>query len=246
MRHIPTILLALAVLAVAGLLWLDAPSRGAVPPPEQLVHKNPSTTTLILLRRAEARRNGKRLTLIQRWAPLSRISRPLQKSVLAAEDSGFYAHHGVEWELVLEAAEDNWKAGKTLRGASTITQQLAKNLYLTPRRSYLRKIRELFYTWRLERALSKRRILELYLNAAEWGNGVFGAEAAAQVTFGKSAADLNWDESVALAAALPSPRRHPPQDGSRWTARRKEWVRQRLLEAFGETVDGASGGTAGR
>jgi monofunctional glycosyltransferase len=236
MRHVPTFLLALAVLAVGGLLWLDAPSRGPVPPPEQLSRRNPSTTTLILLRRAEARRKGKPLVLIQRWAPLSGISRPMQKSVLAAEDSGFYGHHGVEWELVLEAAKDNWKAGKPVRGASTITQQLAKNLYLTPRKTYLRKVRELLYTWRLERALSKRRIFELYLNVVEWGNGVFGAEAAAQVTFGKSAAELNWDESIALAAAIPSPRRHPPEDGSRWTAQRKEWVRQQLWTAFKETA----------
>jgi monofunctional biosynthetic peptidoglycan transglycosylase len=144
----------------------------------------------------------------------------------------------VEWGLIEEAAKDNWRAGKTVRGASTITQQLAKNLYLSPRKSYARKIRELFYTWRLEWALPKKRILELYLNVAEWGDGVFGAEAASQVYFHKSAADLDWDEAVALAAVLPSPRRHDPTKDSRWTIRRREWVRQRLQDSgLGDVAD---------
>jgi monofunctional biosynthetic peptidoglycan transglycosylase len=154
---------------------------------------------------------------------------------MAAEDSNFYGHHGVEWSLIWNAVQENWRAGKPVRGASTITQQLAKNLYLSPVKSYPRKFREVIYAWRLERGLSKRRILEIYLNVVEWGDGLFGVETAAQVYFGKSAADLTWDESIALAAALPSPRRHHPGDGSPWMARRMEAVRDRLrVSGLGE------------
>jgi monofunctional glycosyltransferase len=209
------------------ILALDGPSRGPVRPPEALRSKNPQTTTLIELRKAEARAKHRRFAPVQRWVPMSRISTNLVSAVLAAEDSGFYHHHGVEWELVRAAFKDNLKARRNVRGASTITQQLAKNLYLTPRKTYLRKLRELFYTWRLETALPKNRILEIYLNVVEWGDGVFGAEAAAWVYFNKPAAELDWDEAVALAAVLPSPRRHSPVDGSRWTANRKEQVRRR-------------------
>lgn len=220
---------------MAGVLWLDAPSRGVVPRPEFLKTRNPPTTAFIEIRRAQAKARRRSYATVQRWTSLSRISTPLQRSVLAAEDSGFYGHHGVEWSLVRNAVRDNWRAGKPVRGASTITQQLAKNLYLSPHKSYARKFRELIYTWRLERALSKRRILELYLNIVEWGDGLFGVEAAAQVYFGKSAADLDWNESVALAAALPSPRRHHPGDGSPWMERRMEAVRDRLrVSGLGE------------
>lgn len=202
--------------------------RGRVPAPERLARRNPTTTALMELRRRQARAQKTRFAPIQRWVPLSRISPHLKTAVLAAEDGGFYHHKGVEWELVRAAVKDNWKAGKPVRGASTITQQLAKNLYLTPRKTYVRKARELFYAWRLETALPKDRILEIYLNVVEWGNGVFGAEAAAWVHFDKPAADLTWDEAVALAAVLPSPRRHSPGDGSKWTARRQDQVRRRI------------------
>src|SRR5262249_44626436 len=159
---------------------------------------------------------------VQRWVPLGRISPSLRNAVLAAEDNRFYYHHGVEWGLIKEAMKDNLRAGKNVRGASTITQQLAKNLYLSPRKSYVRKLRELLFTWRLERSLTKDRIFEIYLNVAEWGDGIFGAEAASQVYFHKPAADLDEEEAVALTAVLPSPLRHNPLDGKRWTALRKE------------------------
>jgi monofunctional biosynthetic peptidoglycan transglycosylase len=224
-------ILTVSGVCVALVLWVGLVPMGPVPRPGRLKTANPVTSALIEIRRAQAKAKQKRFVPVQRWVPLSRVSRELQRSVLAAEDSGFYHHHGVEWELVRKAMEDNWRAGRPVRGASTITQQLAKNLYLSPRKSYVRKLRELLYTWRLEAALPKRRILEIYLNVVEWGDGIFGVEAAAQVYFGKPARDLTWDESVALAAALPSPRRHHPGDGSRWMANREAWVWTRLAES---------------
>jgi monofunctional glycosyltransferase len=227
-RPIFSFLFALCGGLLLAVLWLDGPSRGPVRPPEALRAKNPQTTTLIELRKAEARAKRSRFAPVQRWVPLTRISPALKNAVLAAEDIGFYRHHGVEWVLVREAVKDNWRAGKPVRGASTITQQLAKNLYLTPRKTYLRKARELFYAWRLELALPKDRILELYLNVVEWGEGIFGAEAAAWVHFGKPASAINEEEAVALAAMLPSPRRHSPGDGTPWTARRQDLVRRHI------------------
>jgi monofunctional biosynthetic peptidoglycan transglycosylase len=220
--------LVISILFVGTLLWLDSPARGKVPPPEKLRTWNPKTTALIEIRKAEGQLKKRPYAPALVWTPLQRISPNLQSAVLAAEDDRFYQHHGVEWDLVQEAFKDNWRAGKPVRGASTITQQLAKNLYLTPRKTYVRKARELFYTWRLERSLPKRRILEIYLNVAEWGDGIFGAEAASRAYFGKSAAELSMDEAVALATVLPSPRRHRPGDGTKWTSWRTEWVWNQL------------------
>jgi monofunctional biosynthetic peptidoglycan transglycosylase len=144
------------------------------------------------------------------WVPLVRISPHLQRAVIAAEDASFFIHEGFDWEGIRDAALANLEAGEMKRGGSTITQQLAKNLYLSSERSIFRKAREALITRSLEHRLTKERILELYLNVAEWGRGVYGAEAAARHHFGKSAVALTADEAAWLAAILPSPRRYDP------------------------------------
>ena len=138
------------------------------------------------------------------WVPYSRISEHLKRAVVAAEDAKFLDHEGFDWEAI----QKNEQRGKVVAGASTITQQLAKNMFLSGHRSWLRKGQEAVITWMMERTLSKRRILEIYLNVAEWGEGIFGAEAAARYHFGVSAAALGPEQAAWLAAILPSPKRY--------------------------------------
>ncbi len=142
------------------------------------------------------------------WVPYSRISEHLKRAVVAAEDAKFLDHEGFDWEAIHDAMRKNERRGKVVAGASTISQQLAKNLFLSGHRSWLRKAQEAAITWMMERTLSKRRILEVYLNVAEWGEGIFGAEAAARHHFGVPAAALSMEQAAWLAAILPSPRRY--------------------------------------
>ena len=167
---------------------------------------NPSTTAFMELRAREASSRGQTPRRLQRWVPYSRISPNLTRAVLVAEDGKFWQHDGVDYEQLREAMEVNVERMEFVRGASTITQQLAKNLYLSPSKNPLRKLRELLIARRLEAELSKRRILEIYLNVIEWGNGVYGAEAAARHYFGTSAAQLTPEEAALLAAAIVNPR----------------------------------------
>jgi monofunctional biosynthetic peptidoglycan transglycosylase len=146
--------------------------------------------------------------LDHKWVPYARISIHLKRAVVVAEDAKFLDHEGFDWEAIQEALAKNQREGKVVAGASTISQQLAKNLFLSGERSWLRKGQEAIITWMLEQTMSKRRILELYLNVAEWGEGVFGAEAAARYHFGVSAAALAPEQGAWLAAILPSPRRY--------------------------------------
>lgn len=139
--------------------------------------------------------------------PYDKISPYLKEAVIAAEDDEFFEHRGFSWEAIKKAAVYDWKKKRFARGASTITQQLARNLYLTPSKNPIRKIREIMIALKLERELSKQRILELYLNVVEWGNGIYGCEAAARHYFNKSASNLSMSESAYLASILPSPRR---------------------------------------
>ncbi len=199
---------ALIVGLPAGLLlftWLVTLPDVAV-----LAKSNPTSTNLMESRQAEAREDGRPVARQWTWVPLSRISPHLQRAVIAAEDAAFVSHDGFDWTGIKDAAWHNLGTGSTLHGGSTITQQLAKNLYLSPERSWFRKAREALITRSLERHLTKERILELYLNVVEWGNGVYGAEAAAQHHFGTSAAELTLDEAAWLAAILPAPLRHDP------------------------------------
>ena len=214
-------LLLVLVLAVAGLVsyWLVT-----LPDIAGLAKKNPSTSLLIEARRAEATENGQPFRPSWAWAPLARISPHLQRAVIVSEDASFYEHHGIDWEGLQEALTRNWEQGKLQRGGSTITQQLAKNLYLSSEKRLLRKAHEALIAWELERRLSKKRILELYLNVAEWGHGIFGAEAAARHHFEKSAAELTEEEAALLAALLPSPRRNDPIQYTPYLAKRQEEI----------------------
>jgi len=167
-------------------------------------HHAPQTTAFMDSRVA-ARPN---LKVEHAWAPYNRISGHLKRAVVVAEDAKFLDHDGFDWEAIQDALAKNQRKGKVVAGASTISQQLAKNLFLSGDRSWLRKGQEAIITWMIEHTMSKRRILELYLNVAEWGEGVFGAEAAARHHFGISAAALSTEQAAWLAAILPSPRRY--------------------------------------
>jgi monofunctional glycosyltransferase len=146
--------------------------------------------------------------LKQRWVPYERIAVSLRRAVITAEDARFAEHEGVDWDAIEKAYKDNVKRGRPARGGSTITQQLAKNLFLSPERSYMRKAEELVITYMIEALWDKRRILEVYLNVVEWGEGVFGAEAAARHYFGIGAAQLGPEQAARLAAFLPNPKRY--------------------------------------
>ena len=169
---------------------------------------NPASTAFMERRLETLRAADPNASLRRRWVPYDRISVHLKRAVVAAEDAKFLVHEGFDWEAIQKAIARNEKRGRVVAGASTISQQLAKNLFLSGDRSYLRKAQEAVITWMLERTLSKRRILELYLNVAEWGEGVFGAEAAARHHFGVPASALNAAQAAWLAAVLPSPRRY--------------------------------------
>jgi monofunctional biosynthetic peptidoglycan transglycosylase len=182
----------------------------SVPDVERLVHGNPTSTAFIDLRREQARAAGKPFELAWTWKPRGLISKYLRLAVIYAEDVNFYKHEGVDWDALEKAAARNWDKGEYSAGGSTITQQLAKNLFLSPEKSLLRKARELWITYALEDHLDKNRILEIYLNVVEWGDGVFGAEAAARKWYGRSAASLAPWQAARLAVALPNPRTRAP------------------------------------
>jgi monofunctional biosynthetic peptidoglycan transglycosylase len=168
-----------------------------------------SATSAFMDRRLEALRlRNPRAWLRHQWAPYERISVHLKRAVVAAEDARFLDHEGFDWEAIVAARQKNDQRGRIVAGASTISQQLAKNLFLSGERSWMRKGQEAVITWMIENTMSKRRILELYLNYAEWGEGVFGAEAAARHHFGVPALALTADQGAWLAAILPSPRRY--------------------------------------
>lgn len=200
------------------------------PPMKKLAQHNPAKTRLMQIREQQARQAHRRYTVVQKWVPLSQIARPLRLAVMTVEDDIFFQHHGLDWENIWWSLRKNWKRGRYAQGGSTITQQVVKNLYLTPRKSLLRKLKEAVLALRLERTLKKKRILEIYLNVAEWGPGIFGAEAAARRYYHKPAAELTWEEAVALAAVLPSPLKHSPLKPDRFTEFRQSWIKHRLLE----------------
>lgn len=190
--------------------------------------ENPGTTAFMALRAREAVRQGRTPRWQQRWVSYDQMSPALRRAVLVAEDSAFWRHDGVDFEQLRESIEVNLERRRLVRGASTITQQLAKNLYLSPSRDPLRKLRELWIARQLEAELSKRRILELYLNVVEWGDGIFGAEAAARAYFHKPAAALTAEEAALLAGALINPRVHSPANPSRRLLRRQQIILRRM------------------
>jgi len=219
---------AAALLLVLLFLYLGLPSRGEV---KALAKTNPKETSVMRQRVREAEKAGRAPRHAQTWVPLSRVSRHLIHAIVAAEDPNFFGHEGVDWDAVKESIEANVKKGRFARGGSTITQQLAKNLFYTTYKNPVRKLREFVVARWLEEDLTKSRILELYLNVIEWGDGVYGAEAAAQRYYGKSVAVLNETEAAGLAAMVPSPRRINPRTNAKRHAaaqRRVLWLMARV------------------
>jgi len=199
-----------------------------LPDVRPLATSNPSTTAFMELRAREARAQGKRPRRIQHWVSYSRISPSLKRAVLVAEDDAFWQHEGIDFVQLQESIEVNWARGRLLRGGSTITQQLAKNLYLSPSKNPIRKLRELIIARRLEAELKKSRILELYLNVIEWGDGIWGAEAAARAYFQASASALDPDESALLAGAIVNPRLLNPSRPPARLIRRQQLILRRM------------------
>jgi monofunctional biosynthetic peptidoglycan transglycosylase len=213
---------ALGLLGLGGWVWLGLPSRAEV---GALAVRNPGKTRLMRQREEEARARRRPPRTLQYWVPLTRVSRSLIQAVISSEDQRFFGHEGIDWAAIRESAETNVRKGRAVRGGSTLTQQLAKNLYFGTEKSLLRKVREAMVTGWLEDDLSKVRILTLYLNVIEWGDGIYGCEAAAQEWFSKPCADLSPEEAAGLAGMIPNPRRLNP----RVNAARHERARKRVL-----------------
>ena len=215
-------------LCVAGLL--SAAYLLLMPDVPRLKKENPKKTALMEYRETAAREKKKRYRMSQNWVPFSKISPYLVKAVLIAEDDKFWKHEGFDYEAIQRALEKDIKAKKFKLGGSTITQQLARNLYLSPEKSLIRKISEAIITWRMEKVLSKRRILELYLNVAEWGDGIFGAEAASRHYFGKPCSELTPEEAARLASVLPNPRKYNPVGDQRYVINRSNLIYSIMIQ----------------
>ena len=191
----------LAVLYVAA----DILATFVYPDVKILKKHNPSTTAFMEFRKKQWAREGENKTIDHRWVKLKKVSPYLIKAVIIGEDDKFWKHEGFDFDAMKKALEKDIAEGKLKAGGSSISQQLAKNLYLSPSKNPIRKVKEAILTWRIEKALSKKRIMELYVNIAEWGDGVFGIEAAARHHYGKSARNLSAQEAVRLASVLPNP-----------------------------------------
>ncbi len=211
-RYLYALLISLCVLLVLYLAFIPGVSH--------LKKENPKKTAMMEYREAEWAAKKKKRKVYHAWVPYSRISPYMAKAAIIAEDDKFWQHEGFDLEAIQKAIEKDLKAGKFKSGGSTISQQLAKNLFLKPTKSPVRKVREAIITWKLERTLSKKRILELYLNVAEWGEGIFGVEAASRHHFGKPASQLTAMEAARLAAVLPNPRRYNASGEQRFVANR--------------------------
>jgi monofunctional biosynthetic peptidoglycan transglycosylase len=179
---------------------------------------NPASTSFMQARLEALREKNANARLVQTWVPYERISPQLKRAIIAAEDAKFIDHEGFDWEGIQRAMDRNQKRGKVVAGGSTITQQLAKNLFLSGSRSFARKGEEALIAAMLEAAMSKRRIFEIYLNVVEWGENVFGAEAAARHYYGVSASQLSAEQAATLAAMLPRPRFYERNRGSQYLA----------------------------
>jgi monofunctional biosynthetic peptidoglycan transglycosylase len=227
MRRVLIGILVLAVLFCAFQIAVITVS-GGLPQVGSLARTVPKRTSLMEARAGEAARTGRRYSVDQRWIPYSRISPYLRRAVLIAEDDAFFAHGGLDWNEIRASARANVGKGRVVRGGSTITQQLAKNLYLSNQRTITRKLAEVLLAVRLERTLTKRRIFELYLNLIEWGDGIYGAEAAARRHFGKSAAELTPREAALLASVIINPRKYSPVTPARRIEKRAAMILGRM------------------
>jgi monofunctional biosynthetic peptidoglycan transglycosylase len=227
-RHpLRTVSLLLLLAALAFVAW----KASTWPDVAALARRNPSTTAFIERYRAQQRAAGHDDRVPRTWIPYPAVAPALKRAVLVAEDINFFSHRGFDVGEMRSAVTRALEEGEAPRGASTITQQLAKNLWLSASRNPLRKLEEAILTWQLERTLAKRRILELYLNVVEFGPGVYGAEAASRRYFGKSAAELDDDEAAQLAASLPSPATWHPGSARRGYRRHVESIRRRMAKA---------------
>ncbi len=208
----------------------------SLPDVTYLKNKNPKTTALIEQRKKEARQKGKKLKIVQRWIGFDIFPNLLKQTVRISEDAAFYQHKGIDYYELKEALKKNLKTGKRARGGSTITQQLAKNLFLSTEKSYYRKLKELFIAKKLEKHLSKNRIFHLYLNVIELGNGIFGVEAASEHYFKKPVDQLNLVEIVRLVSVIPKPLRVTALSNSRYLKWRANLLLDRLKK-YGYITD---------
>jgi len=202
----------------------------------RLKRKNPGKTAFMEYREREWRSKGKTIKIQRKWMSYSHISPYVIKAVIISEDDKFWSHRGFDLDAIEKALEKDLEEGKFKFGGSTISQQLVKNLYLSPSKSPSRKLAEAVITWRMERTLSKRRILELYLNVAEWGEGVFGVDAAALAYFGKPASTLGPEEASRLAAVLPNPRRYKANGSTPFVEKRARLI-YRIMVRRGIVVE---------
>jgi len=206
----------IAGLAGAGWIAVGLPPRANV---RSLAKERPGKTALMRQREQEARQEDRKVRVSHQWVPLSRVSTHLLHAVLASEDQRFFGHDGLDWTALRESVEDNVERGRLWRGGSTLTQQLAKNLFFGTSRTVVRKARELVVTRWIEADLTKVRILTLYVNVIEWGDGIYGCEGAALHWYGKRASFLTMEEAAGLAAMIPNPRRINPKANPRWFER---------------------------
>ena len=214
-RFLRTLFLIVVLILLAGIAYYFF-----YPNVSKLKRENPKKTAFMEYRQKERKVQGKKFTIQQKWVPLSRISNYLIKAVIIAEDDKFWKHEGFDFDAIQKAIERDLREGKFKFGGSTISQQLVKNLYLSPSKNPVRKLQEAFITWRMERNLSKRRILELYLNVVEWGDAIFGIEAASLHYYGKPAMALSVEEASRLAAVLPNPLKYNVKGGSSYVEKR--------------------------
>jgi len=184
-------------------------------------------TPLMVIRSIEQKMDGKKMKMEHDWVPLEEISPKLQLAVVCSEDQNYLKHFGFDWGAIEKAMKEN-EEGKRMRGASTITQQTAKNVFLWPGRSYIRKAFEVWFTLLIEIFWSKERIMEVYLNSIEMGDGVYGAEAAAQHWYKKKAIKLTKDDAAGIAAVLPNPRKYKANPPTNYITKRKVWIKQQM------------------
>jgi monofunctional biosynthetic peptidoglycan transglycosylase len=216
-------LVIILVLSIYILIQISLPDVGI------LINDNPKTTALIEQRKMEAEDSGKKIRIRQKWVSFGRIPKLFKRTVRISEDANFYFHQGIDLDELEESLIKNWEKGKFVRGGSTITQQLAKNLYLSTDKSIWRKIKEFFITRELESTLSKNRIFHLYFNIIEYGRGIFGVAAASNYYFGKSVPALNAEEIIRLTAVIPKPLSVKPNGDGKWLLWRCRWITDKLL-----------------
>jgi len=223
-RAVPLIVAALAAVPLLWLGWIAAHIGW-------YRDHAPRETAFMAERVDEARAKGRKLELRYTWVPYERIALAMKRAMIVAEDAKFVEHAGFDWEGIAQAEEKNRRRGRIVAGGSTITQQLAKNLFLSPAKSYFRKLEEAVITVLLEAMLPKRRILELYLNVIEWGNGIFGVEAAARRYFDVDAHRLTAEQAARLAAMAPAPRVFERNPESAYLAGRVATIMARMPAA---------------